>query len=236
MSEPMRVALVGATGLIGRHVLQASVGRREMRLAALARREMPLPAGARMEMFVADPSHWGDIFEALRPRALICALGTTWKQAGEDEATFRAVDFDLVLETARAAKAHGCERMVVVSSAGADPHASRFYLRVKGETERELGKIGFHRLDILRPGLLRGKRGGAGSERRTAERMGVALSPLLNLVLHGGYAQYRPIDADVVARASLALALKPARGRFVHANSGIERAARSMPLPVAEAE
>ncbi|MCH2487016.1 MAG: nucleoside-diphosphate sugar epimerase, partial [Erythrobacter sp.] len=61
MSEPMRLALVGATGLVGRHVVEACVGRRDLRLAAIARREMPLPMGATMEMFVADPEKWEDV-------------------------------------------------------------------------------------------------------------------------------------------------------------------------------
>lgn len=233
MSDPMRLALVGATGLVGRHVIEDCVGRRDLRLAAIARCEMPLPHGATMEMFVAEPANWTQIFEALRPRALICALGTTWKQAGEDEAAFRAVDYDLVLDTARHAKEHGCERMVVVSSVGADPHAKQFYLRVKGEVEKELGRVGFHRLDILRPGLLRGERR---NDRRPAERLAIVASPLFNLLLHGKYAQYRAIEAETVARACVSLTLKPARGRFVHMNSGIERAARSLPLPVAETE
>ena len=73
MSDAMRLALVGATGLVGRHVVEACVGRRDLRLAAVARREMALPKGATMEMFVAEASHWGGVFEALRPRALICA-------------------------------------------------------------------------------------------------------------------------------------------------------------------
>jgi uncharacterized protein YbjT (DUF2867 family) len=78
-----------------------------------------------MELFVADPEHWGEVFEALRPQALICALGTTWKQAGEDEAAFRAVDEGLVLDTARAAHQHGVARMVAVSSVGADPYREK---------------------------------------------------------------------------------------------------------------
>ena len=228
MSDAIRVALVGATGLIGREVVSACVGREDIRLSAVARREMPLPRGARMELFVADPENWGEVFEALRPKALICALGTTWKQAGEDEAAFRAVDEELVLATARAAHAQGVARMVVVSSVGADPYAKNFYLRVKGEVERELGKIGFHRLDILRPGLLRGDRGG---DRRPAERLGIALSPLLNLALHGNYRRYRAIDAGEVARAALALARKPTRAKLVHEHDALRREARSLPTP-----
>lgn len=228
MSDPIRIALVGATGLIGREVIRAAIGREDVRLAAVARREMPLPKGARMELFVADPEHWGEVFEALRPQALICALGTTWKQAGEDEAAFRAVDEGLVLDTARAAHQHGVARMVAVSSVGADPFARNLYLKVKGEVERELGRIGFHRLDVLRPGLLRGARGG---DRRQAERLGIALSPLFNLALHGRYRRYRAIDASEVARAALALARKSTRAKLVHEHDALRREARSLPMP-----
>ena len=104
MSDPLRIALVGATGLVGSEVMKLAVGREDMRLVAVARRESPLPVGARMEMFVADASKWGEVFEAVQPIALICAIGTTWRKAGRDEDAFRAVDHDLVLETARAAK------------------------------------------------------------------------------------------------------------------------------------
>ena len=228
MSEAIRVALVGATGLIGREVISACVGREDVRLSAVARREMPLPNGARMELFIADPGHWGEVFEALRPKVLICALGTTWKQAGEEEAAFRAVDEELVLATARAAHAQGVERMVIISSVGADPYAKNFYLRVKGEVERELGKIGFLRLDILRPGLLRGQRGG---DRRPAERIGIALSPLFNMALHGKYRRYRAIDASEVASAALALARKPTRAKLVHEHDALRREARGLPMP-----
>src|SRR5687768_4051373 len=126
MSDPLRIALVGATGLVGGAVMQLAVARRDVRLVALARRQFPLPQGARMELFVADPAQWGEVFEAVQPRAVICALGTTWRKAGRDEAAFRAVDQELVLETARAAKAHGVERFVVISSAGADAMSKTF--------------------------------------------------------------------------------------------------------------
>ena len=148
MSDPIRIALVGATGLVGGHIVELCVGREDVRLVALARREVPLPKGARMEMFVADPDRWGDVFEAVRPDVLISALGTTWKKSGEDEEAFRAVDQHLVLDTARAALRHDVRRMVTVSSVGADAFAKTFYLRVKGEGDRELRAMAFKRLDV----------------------------------------------------------------------------------------
>lgn len=229
--DTTRICLIGATGLIGGKVMAECIGREDVRLSAIARREAQLPKGIRMELFVADPDKWGEVLEAMRPKAVICAVGTTWKKAGEDEAAFRAVDQDLVLQTARAAKEHGVDRFVMVSSAGADPLSKTFYLRVKGETERELTKVRFGRLDILRPGLLRGKRE---NDRRTAERLGIAAAPLANMLMHGKYRQYRAIKAETVAQAALALAKSAARGRFVHDNDGIVRASKRLPLLVEE--
>jgi len=230
MSEPLRIALFGGSGLVGSHVIRLCVGREDLRLTAIARSELALPIGAKMEVFVATPDKWGEVIEALRPTAVISALGTTWKKAGKDEAAFRAVDQELVLTIARAAKANGVERFVSISSVGADAHSRTFYLRVKGETDRELAKIGLGRLDVLRPGLLRGNRG----EMRPAEKLAMIASPLINPLLVGGWRQYRAIPADTVARAALACAMRPARGRFVHDNAAIVRAARGLPQPVAD--
>jgi uncharacterized protein YbjT (DUF2867 family) len=230
MSEPLRLALFGGSGLVGSRIIELCVGREDVRLSAVARSELALPPGARMEVFVAQPDKWAEVLEALRPTAVICALGTTWKKAGKDQAAFRAVDQELVLAIARAAKAHGVARFVTVSAAGADPHTDNFYLKVKGETDRDLTKMGLGRLDVLRPGLLRGKRG----ELRPAERLAVLASPLLNPLMGGKWRGFRAIDVDTVAQAALYLAMRPARGRFVHDNDAIHRAARSLPRPASE--
>ena len=230
MSDPIRVALVGATGLVGRAIVDLCVGREDVRLTALARREMQLPKGARMEMFVADPDRWADVFEAVRPNVLVSALGTTWKKAGESEDAFRAVDQHLVLDTARAALEHGTQRMVSVSSVGADAFAKSFYLKVKGEVDRELRGMAFKRLDILRPGLLVGRRDG---DRRAMERAGILASPLINIGLHGSYRRFRAIKAKIVARAALAAARKSSTGKFVYENDAIVRLSDSLPEPMA---
>jgi uncharacterized protein YbjT (DUF2867 family) len=220
---PVRIALVGATGLVGRRVIELASAGDDVRIVGIARREVPLPPGARMEMFVAEPAKWGEVLDAVRPRALICALGTTWKKAGRDEAAFRAVDFDLVLATAETAKQAGVPNMVVVSAAGADARSKSLYMRVKGETEEALSRVGFKRLDILHPGLLRGTRT---DDLRFAERAAIIAAPLIDPLLSGKWEQYRSIDAGLVAEAALGLALRRAGGRFTHDNEAMRRAAR----------
>lgn len=233
MTGPVRIALVGTTGLIGRRVIElASIGD-QVRILGIARREAPLPPGARMEMFVAEASKWGEVLDAVRPRALICALGTTWKKAGRDEAAFRSVDHDLVIATAEAAKRAGVPNMVLVSAAGADKRSKALYMRTKAETEEAVSRLGFKRLDILHPGLLRGQREG---DLRLAERAALIAAPLIDPLLSGTWEQYRSIDAGLVAEAALGLALRRAGGRFTHDNEAMRRAAREWRKAAAQEE
>lgn len=223
MSDTVRMVLVGATGLVGRAVMAACVGRGDVQLTAVARREVPLPPGARMQMLLSDTSHWGDAIAAGRPHTVVIALGTTIKAEGGDRAAFRAVDHDLVLACARAAKEAGARQLIVVSSAGARFSSKNFYLSVKGETEDHLAKLRFDRLDILRPGLLRGRREGAV---RVAERIGAAVAPVADLLLMGSLRRYRSIRAEQLAAVILALAGARTKGRFVHEHDEFERILR----------
>ncbi len=218
-----RIGLVGATGLIGRTLIEVSSAGEVARIVGIARREIEMPEGARMELFVADPAKWGEVLAAVRPRALICALGTTWRKADKSQEKFRSVDQDLVLETARVAKASGISNMVLISAAGADPASKNFYLQVKGETEALVSKVGFKRLDILRPGLLRGERL---DDFRLMERLALTLGPVIEPILPAKYEAFRAIDAELVAQAALGLALRRAAGRFTHDNEAMRRAAR----------
>ncbi|MEP5937305.1 MAG: NAD(P)H-binding protein [Erythrobacter sp.] len=223
MSDVLRIGLVGATGLVGREVIKSCIGCHSVRLVGIARRETVLPEGARMEMFVADPDKWDEVLEAVKPDALICALGTTWKSASKDEEAFRAVDQHLVINTAKAAVAAGVERMVVVSSVNADANAKLFYSRVKGETEQQLSKVGLKRLDILQPGLLMGRRD---NDPRLGEGIAKILSPVTDLMMHGKLRKFRSIAGKTVAEGALGLAARKAAGRFTHDNDMIRRAAR----------
>jgi uncharacterized protein YbjT (DUF2867 family) len=222
-SEPVRLLLVGSTGLVGRAVMERLVGHDEFDLVALSRREVKLPRGARMQMRLADPALWHEVIVQQRPDVIVCALGTTWRKAGGDEEAFRAVDQQLVLAVARAASAAGVGHFIFVSAAGADQLAKQLYFRVKGEVERALGKFGFRRLDILRPGLLRGRR-----ERdvRFLETVRLLLSPLFDLALQGRRRKYRSILARRLAEAIIALAGEKAGGRFIHEHDNLRLAAR----------
>ena len=203
--------LLGASGLVGGFCLRALVDDPVYdHVTALNRRAPTLPAHRKLAQKVAN-------FEALLPADfqgaddIFCALGTTIRKAGSQEA-FRRVDIQYPLMAAKAAKQAGATQFVLVSSVGADPASKNFYLRTKGEVERELASVGFGALHIVRPSLLLGKR----EEFRMAERIMMTVGPAFNLAMIGGLRRYRAISAAVVGKAMVAAARQGKTGTFVY--------------------
>ena len=149
------------------------------------------------------------------PDVAFCALGTTIAKAGSAEA-FRAVDHGAVLAFARAAFERGARHFEVVTAHGADAKSMVLYNRVKAEVEADLRTVGFTSLAIARPSLLLGDR----AESRPGERVAIVASRLLGGLLRPFEA--RPIEADVVARALLAIAHDPPSGAVVFPSSRLQ--------------
>lgn len=152
----MKLLLVGATGLVGRHVLDVALADSRIGgVVAPVRRSLPrhpklLAPIVNFECLSKDAEWW-------RADAVICTLGTTMRAAGSKEA-FRNVDYGYPLTVARLAKQQGASTYVLNSAMGADPSSRFYYNRVKGEVERDLAKLGFPSLTIVRPGLIGGQR------------------------------------------------------------------------------
>ncbi len=220
-----RVALLaGASGFVGALALDALLDSPDInRVFAVTRR----PLGRehpRLANRIVQFDRIETQLKGLTCQVALCALGTTLRQAGSQQA-FREVDIDAVLAFARTAKAAQAQRFVVVSSAGADPASKNFYLRTKGEMEQALISLAFPSLDILQPGLLLGWRG----EIRPLELAAVAIMPLVNLFLTGKRREFRGIPASTVAAAMVGATRSGRRGVQRYTYSGIQALARLKP-------
>jgi len=213
--------LAGATGLVGGLLLRRLLADREFEgtIYAPVRRDLGI-VDQQLVPLVTDYSSGNldaQLAAAIRGRtarpldAYVSCLGTTIRAAGSQEA-FIAVDRDLVLRTAQLAYDNGARHAVMVSSVGASRQSGNFYLRVKGEVEDALEKIGFTRLDLVQPGLLIGER----TERRPVERLMQKLAPAGNVLMQGGLSRYRSIPAEVVAAAIDSLLGLETPGVFTH--------------------
>jgi uncharacterized protein YbjT (DUF2867 family) len=208
-----RTALVaGPTGLVGRMLVKRLLANPAYsRVIELTRH--PLPDGnAKLVQLQTDYADLKKLKTQLACDDVFCGLGTTLRKAGSRVA-FERVDYHMVVDLARAAKAAGAKQFLVVSAVGAAPKfPSPFYSRVKARMEQAVAEIGFRAVHIVRPSLLLGPR----EERRLAEDIAQRLAPLFAPLMVGPLKKYRPVKAEEVAAALETLALRDATGVQVH--------------------
>ena len=211
----MNILLAGATGLVGRAALELFLADAScQRLIAVTRRPLAHPPHPKLDARIADFDHLDNLQNLDRPTHVVCALGTTLRQAGS-RAAFRHVDYDYPLALAHLGLAAGAHHFLLVSSLGANPGSVVFYSRVKGEIELAIRTLPYRSVSILRPSLLLGSR----QQFRPGERIAQALAPLIP-------GKYRPIAARDVAAGLVRAAREDARGVRVIASAELRAWAR----------
>lgn len=206
----MKIALAGATGLTGGHVLRLLLADPAVsEVISLGRR----PTGEKHRKLKELPLTTTKV----KADAFLCCLGTTIKRAGSRE-KFEKIDVDLPLRLAKRLRAQGCQRAAVVSAAGANADSAIFYYRAKGKMESGMRELGFKSLSILRPSLIAGDR----KEKRSAERAALIAMNAAAPLMIGFMRKFRPIEALVIARAMVSLALEGAPGSRIYESDAIE--------------
>jgi uncharacterized protein YbjT (DUF2867 family) len=203
-----RVMLAGATGLVGREVLQLLVADPGVaEVTALVRRSFDRPAGARTRIAVVDFDRLDAHVSLFAVDQIICAMGTTIAKAGSQDA-FRRVDFTYPLRLAELGIAAGVHHFLLVSAIGASAASRVFYSRVKGQLEERIRSLGFRSFTIARPSLLVGER----DVPRRAEVIGSKLSFLTP-------PKWKPVHARQVAAALVHAAQVDVPGTRIMENS-----------------
>lgn len=198
--------LLGATGLVGRHLLRQLLDdHRYTQVTCLLRKPIPgimyKDHEDKCEPIVVDFEQLEDYQGYFGVDHVYVCLGTTIKQAGSKSA-FRKVDFEYVHVAAQLARAQRAKGFVWISSVGASAKSGNFYLRVKGELEDAIINMsGLEHAATVRPSFLLGHR----SESRPGENVGIMLANLFAPVLVGPLKKYRPVHADTVAKQMINL-------------------------------
>lgn len=204
MVSDVKLLLVGATGLVGRHTLNLALSDPRIGSVIAPTRRL-LPDHPKLsnplidfDNLPVDASWWQDI------DAVICTLGTTMKAAGSKEMFYR-VDHDYPLAFAQIAQRHGTTTYVLNSAIGANASSRFFYNKVKGELEQDLAVLGFRTLTLVRPGIIGGQR----SEFRFGESILVTILGALKSVLPR---RWRISPASHIASALIEKAVNPVPG------------------------
>ncbi|MEJ7911833.1 MAG: NAD(P)H-binding protein, partial [Chitinophagaceae bacterium] len=207
----VRIAtIIGATGLIGNHLLQIlQKDDHFTTIRVLVRRPF---AGTNFKTEVKlidfnDPESFKLGIDG--SHTVFCAVGTTQKKVNGDNKAYRKVDYDIAVHAARYGKETGCNQFLLVSSVGADAKSNFFYLRMKGEIEQEVGSLKLHSVSLFRPSLLLGAR----SEKRAGEGItGWAMKKISFLLPE----RYKAIAAPEVALCMVQASKKEMPGVSVY--------------------
>ncbi|KAG2143780.1 uncharacterized protein EDB93DRAFT_1154730 [Suillus bovinus] len=161
----MSTALIlGATGAVGKNLLRELLASDQWsKVGEYGRRVTPeadLPQNrGKLEQKTLD-------FENLQEAGLkdgrwdvvFVTLGTTRANAGSAD-MFEKIDREYVVNACKAAKTDDPEhkqRVVYLSSGGANPSSSFLYMRSKGLTELGIARLGYADTIVFRPGFLKG--------------------------------------------------------------------------------
>jgi len=211
----MTATLVGATGLIGSYLLEQLLSDSYFdTVRILIRRSIDI-THPKLEKKIVDFNDSDSLLVALSNSDVVfCAIGTTQKKVKGDKEAYRKIDFDIPVKLARFCKIVGCEKFILVSSAGANSKSINFYAKLKGETEEAVNEVGPKTIHIMRPSLLLGER----KEFRLGENIGKAVMTTLSFLIP---AKFKAILGKDVAKVMLALSKKNEEGFFVHENKEI---------------
>jgi uncharacterized protein YbjT (DUF2867 family) len=149
-----------------------------------------------------EPGNWKKLVTG---DVLYSAMGTTLKAAGSKDAQYK-VDYAYQYEMAKIAAANNVQKYVLISAAGANPNSKIFYSRIKGELERDVKKLPFETIDIIRPGML----GSGRKHTRTGEEIGIGIMKIISLM--PGLASLKPIAGEEVAQAMINATFKQGVG------------------------
>jgi uncharacterized protein YbjT (DUF2867 family) len=211
----MRIALIaGATGLVGRQVLDLLLQDNQYHQVIALSRALLTASHPKLKNVILQAGEWQKLDDVVADD-IFCCLGTTIRQA-KTKAAFQQVDYEYPVALARAGFKNGAQQFLLISSLGAHAASRIFYNRVKGETEAAIRSVGFRSVHILRPSLLLGHR----AEYRSGEEAAKWFYKIFGFVIPP---RYKAIDSAKVARAMVALAKQQQPGFFIHESEELQR-------------
>lgn len=160
----MTTALVfGSTGAVGSQILATLLSSTAYTNITCIGRRAPQTQHPKLQSITeVDSARWGPLIATVSPTPSVVfnAIGTTIGSAGSVAAQW-AIDHDLCVENANAAKLAGVKTYVYCSSAGTSGMLSPFaltpYAKMKRGAEKSIQELNFDNVIILRPGMILGR-------------------------------------------------------------------------------
>ena len=198
----MKTALIfGSSGLIGNELLNVVKKNNNYNKIKLFVRSAIDNNDPKVETIQTDFNDLEKHKDSIVGDDCFFCIGTTRKDT-PDKNEYRRVEYNIPVDVAKIAKSNSVKVFIYVSSLGANPNSSGSYLKNKGQVEEELNNLNFPKLAVIRPSILLGNR----KVFRLGERIGIFIMKTLSIFFLGILKKYKPIEAQNVAKAMVAIA------------------------------
>jgi uncharacterized protein YbjT (DUF2867 family) len=190
--------ILGATGLVGSHLLDLLIKDPEYKQVLVVARKQVTNSSPKVVQLILNFDNLAEYKEKIKADDVFCCLGTTMKKAGTKE-KFYQVDYTYIFNIARIVSENQADSFNLVTAMGADKNSAFFYNKVKGEIEEAVSTLRFKQINIFRPSMILGNR----KESRPLEKAGQIVASLLSFVFVGPLKKYKAIDSQVIAKGML---------------------------------
>ena len=205
-SKKNEVAVFGATGLIGSILIKYLKQFSKFKKINLVLRSPVDLKGENVKIHKIDLFKKSEILHSLNTsKVVFVAIGTTLSKVKGNKDKYRRIDFGITKDIADSRKELGIDKLILVSSSGANLKSKSFYLNLKGSIEKYVTDLNLKSVSILRPSLLLGKR----NEKRFVEKLAQIAIPKISFFMPS---KYKAIKAETVAKAMLQLSITESKG------------------------
>jgi len=196
-----KAILFGATGFVGSQILKELLDHPDYEKVTIVVRKDPGSHHPKLKTLIGDFNSLRSLKEQLIADDVFIALGTT-KENTPDRKEYYKVDHDYPVLAAKFAKENGAKTVSLVSAVGANSDSSVFYVRMKGETERDILAVDFDHTHIFRPSMIMGNR----KEKRPLEKAFIRLFSVINPIMPS---KFKGIKGEDIASAMVNAAKRP---------------------------
>ena len=205
-SKKIEVSVFGGSGLIGVDLIHFLKQDPFFKKINLIVRSPIILKDEKIKIHEIDLFKKSEILNSIKTSKIVfLTIGTTMSKVNGDKKKYKKIDFGITKDIADSCKELGVEKLILVSSSGADLKSKSFYLNLKGKIEKYVADINLKSVYILRPSLLLGKRG----EKRFGEKLAQIIMPKISFLMSS---KYKPIDAKSVAKAMAQLSKTDTKG------------------------
>ena len=192
-----KALLVGASGYVGRFLLDELLNSNKYeKVTIVVRRDLGI-SHPKLKTLLGDYSTFASLKDEIEVDDVFITLGSTRKKT-PDLKKYYEIDHDYPVLISQIAKEKGAKSVLLLTAVGSNVNSSMFYVRTKGEVERDVIAQNFDYTHIFRPSMILGDR----KEFRLMEKMFLGIWPLVDGLLGlMGASKYKGIKGELIAKA-----------------------------------